>query len=135
MRNKRKRKFINSHEEFKKNLEIYYEYFDINYPGWRDDKEIYRLINKTCKNIQKNKYRLKYRLIKKEQFKDNWPFYVDAVIVFQRNKVQISVFIESKEYALNGFCRQSTGLSFPHDAGKAKIGISIAPFIQIGLKL
>jgi len=74
-------------------------------------------------------------LIKKEDFKGDWPFYHDEVIIECRKKYCCVVTIDNKDYALNGCAKSRYNLASPHDAGMAILGKSLSPFIDMALKL
>jgi len=77
----------------------------------------------------------KSKLIKKEDFDGDWPFYSDTVIIELREKHWCIVTIDGKDYALNGAAVSRYKLEHVHDAGMAILGKSVSPFIDMALKL
>ena len=79
----------------------------------------------------------KYRhvVIKKEEFDGDWPFYNDEVIIECREKHYYVITIDNKDYALNGIAQGRYKLEDVHEAGMAILGKSVAPFIDMALKL
>src|SRR5690606_5263382 len=55
------------------------------------------------------------KLIKKNDFDGNWPFYAEEVIVECRNKHWCVITIEGYDYALNGAAKGKYKLESPHD--------------------
>lgn len=77
----------------------------------------------------------KSKQINKLDFKGEWPFYSDSVIVECRNKHWCVITIDGHDYALNGAAQGKYKLENPHDAGMAIVGKSIGDFITIALAL
>ena len=77
----------------------------------------------------------KHKLINKNEFKGEWPFYHDSVIIECREKHWCIVTIENKDYALNGAAKSRYKLEDVHEAGMAILGKSVGPFIDMALKL
>jgi len=115
------------------------EWFDKTYPNWentKDAKHIKMRIAQTVKAIMINKSIQKRKVIKKANYKGEWPFISNQITIIKTGKLWITCIIDGKEYALNGLTQvNQPWLKFPHDAGKAIIGKDVGPFIQIGLKL
>jgi hypothetical protein len=77
----------------------------------------------------------KHKKIKKSEFNGDWPFYADQVTIECRQKYWCVVEIDGHDYALNGSAQGKFNLPSVHDAGMAIVGKSIAPFIDMALKL
>lgn len=77
----------------------------------------------------------KYKEIKKEQFKGDWPFYADSVIIERRESHWYTITIKGKDFSLNGAAKSRYKLENPFDAGMAILGKSIQPFIDIAKNL
>jgi len=77
----------------------------------------------------------KHKLINKNEFKGEWPFYHESVIIECREKHWCVVTIENKDYALNGAAKSRYKLEDVHEAGMAILGKSVGPFIDMVLKL
>lgn len=73
--------------------------------------------------------------ILKSEYKGDWPFYVDEVIVECREKEWCVVIIDGYQYGLNGSAQARYGLDSPHDAGMAILGKDISGFIEIAKQL
>lgn len=73
--------------------------------------------------------------IRKCDYKGDWPFYADEIIIECRQKHWCIVTIDGYDYALNGAAKGRYKLENPHDAGMAILGKSIEDFITIALKL
>jgi len=79
--------------------------------------------------------KIKSKRIRKEEFGEQWPFYVDEVTIECRNKIWCLVTIEGHDYSLNGSAKGKYKLENPHDGGMAILGKSIGPFIKMALEL
>ncbi len=77
----------------------------------------------------------KSKKIHKNEYKGDWPFYVDEVIVECREKRWCIVTIDNKDYALNGNAKGRYKLENPCDAGMAILGKSFGEFITIAMNL
>jgi hypothetical protein len=77
----------------------------------------------------------KHKLINRSEFKGEWPFYHDCVIIECREKHWCVVTIENKDYALNGAAKSRYKLEDVHEAGMAIFGKSVDPFLDMALKL
>ncbi|WP_320997356.1 hypothetical protein [Bacteroides nordii] len=77
----------------------------------------------------------KSKKLRKCDYKGDWPFYVDEIIIECRQKHWCVVTIDGYDYALNGATKGRYKLENPHDAGMAILGKSIGDFITIALKL
>ena len=77
----------------------------------------------------------KSKKINKSEFKGEWPFYVEEVIVECRQRHWCIVTIDGYDYALNGSAKGRYKLENPHDAGMAILGKSISDFIKMALEL
>lgn len=77
----------------------------------------------------------KHKLLNKEEFEEEWPFYHSSVIIECREKHWCIVTIEGKDYALNGAAKMRYKLEDVHEAGMAILGKSVGPFIDMALKL
>lgn len=73
--------------------------------------------------------------IRKCDYKGDWPFYADEIIIECRQKHWCIVTIDGYDYALNGAAKGRYKLENPHDAGMAILGKSIEYFITMALKL
>lgn len=153
MRNKHKQRLKKRHQEFEKHLQELYDKWDKDYPGWRDKPDadyIKKRLRDHVKNTQKNKIKIKQKIIKKKNYegmtfsfkekpvKKEWPFTVDEIILVQRSKKMISCIVKQgglKEYALNGLAATGLKLKSVHDASIAIEGKSISDFIKIGMEL
>jgi hypothetical protein len=137
MRNKFKRKVLQSNRRFLDVLQVLTDYMDGSYPGWRDGKDkdyVLKRLNQTAKIMSKNKNSKKIKLLHKKDFKE-WPFLSDRIVIIQTSKKMISCIIDFHEYALNGLAETGLKLKFPHDCGKARMGESVSTFIKIGMEL
>ncbi|WP_299247092.1 hypothetical protein [uncultured Aquimarina sp.] len=76
-----------------------------------------------------------YKKIKKTEYKNDWPFLVDEVIVECRNKYWCIVTIEGYDYALNGNASDRYKLEFPQEGGMAKKGTAMHKFTKIAQNL
>ena len=77
----------------------------------------------------------KHKIITKESFDGDWPFYKNRITVECREKHWCIVTIGNKDYALNGSAKGRYNLKDVHEAGMAILGKSIGPFIDIALNL
>jgi len=85
-------------------------------------------------NRKRNK-EYKSKLITKENFDGEWPFYADQVIIECRQKHWCVVSIDNFDYALNGAAKGRYKIEDVHEAGMAILGKSVGPFIDMALKL
>jgi hypothetical protein len=83
------------------------------------------------------KYNSDYKFMKitKSDYKGDWPFYTDKVVVECRQKHWCVITIDGYDYALNGSAKGRYKLENPHDAGVAILGKSIGEFITLALNL
>lgn len=79
--------------------------------------------------------RYKSKLIKKSEYEGDWPFYADEVIIECREKHWCVVTIDGCDYGLNGQAQGRYKLESPHEAGMARLGFDIGPFIKMTLEL
>ncbi len=77
----------------------------------------------------------KSKVLTKAEFMGEWPFYSSTVTIECRYKNWCVVSIKGHDYALNGAASGRYKLENVFDAGMAKPGISISPFIDMALKL
>lgn len=77
----------------------------------------------------------KSKRIKKKNYKGDWPFYADEVIIECRYKHWCIITINGYDYALNGVAKGRYKLEDPHEAGMAILGKSINDFIKRALRL
>ena len=77
----------------------------------------------------------KSKKITKHEYKGDWPFYVDEVIIECIQKHWCLVTIDGHDYALNGAAKGRYKLENPHDAGMTILGKSIGDFIKMALEL
>ena len=73
--------------------------------------------------------------IEKDEFRGEWPFRSEQVVVELRHDMFCVVNIDGYDFALNGAARSRFNLPDPHDAGVAVIGISVGPFIDMARDL
>lgn len=92
----------------------------------------FTLIHKIKRSLNS---KVKYKTITKDDYKGDWPFYVDKVTVQCERKTWCTIIIENKWYSLNGLAKGRYKLENPHDAGMAVIGKSIGDFISIARSL
>lgn len=85
-------------------------------------------------NRKRNKD-FKSRLITKETYACEWPFYAEEVIIECRQKHWCVVTIDNFDYALNGAAKGRYKIEDVHEAGMAILGKSVGPFIDMALKL
>ncbi len=83
---------------------------------------------KTNKNFVSKK-------ITKNDFRGEWPFYKDEIIIECREKFWCIVSIDGYDYALNGAAKGRYKIEDVHEAGMAVLGKSIGPFINMALEL
>ncbi|MCT3727884.1 hypothetical protein CMT90_11840 [Elizabethkingia anophelis] len=101
-------------------------------------KEVSRKAHKrTLFDNLKSRLNKKYRQkkIKRDDFKGDWPFYSDEVIVESRYNNWYVVIISNRDYSLNGAAKGRYKLETPHEAGMAIIGKSLIDFINIAKEL
>ena len=84
---------------------------------------------------RKNNNEYKSKKISKDDFKDEWPFYAETVIIECREKHWCVVTIDNKDYALNGAASGRYKLEHVHDAGMAILGKSVYPVLKLALSL
>lgn len=70
------------------------------------------------------------QIVTKQEFDGEWPFRVDRVILEQQDATFYVVYINGYAFALNGAAKSHLGIPFPHDAGFAVLGRSVAAFIE-----
>ncbi len=75
------------------------------------------------------------KLITKESFKGDWPFYSEEITIECRQKFWCVVTIDGFDYALNGAAKGRYKLEDVHEAGMAILGKSVGAFINMALKL
>ena len=75
------------------------------------------------------------RIVEQGTFPAEWPFRCDRVILELRDKIFAMVYIDGYAFALNGAAATRFNVPFPHDAGLAVLGKSVAPFIDMALSL
>jgi hypothetical protein len=92
---------------------------------------------RTFKDEYKRKRNKEYksRLITKDNFDGEWPFYAEQVIIECRQKHWCIVSIDNFDYALNGSAKDRYKIENAHEAGMAILGKSTGPFIDMALKL
>ena len=89
-------------------------------------------IDKINRKFNKN---YKSKVIKKNEFAGEWPFYSNSVTIECREKFWCIITIENNDYALNGSAKSRYKLENVHEAGMAVLGKSVSPFIDIALNL
>lgn len=77
----------------------------------------------------------KHRIVNREDYTGEWPFYVDKVIVECRDQHWCVITIDGYDYALNGSAKSRFKLENPHDAGQAILGKGFSDFINLALQL
>lgn len=77
----------------------------------------------------------KYKIMTRNDFVGDWPFYVDKVVIECRYKHWCIISINGYDYALNGAAKGKYKLENPHEAGVAILGKSIGNLIQMALDL
>lgn len=126
-------------DEYKEQYKLLEDYMNSQHLGWEktdDANHIKMRLNQATKAILENKSKQKKKVIKKSQYKGDWPFTSDEITIVKTGKLWITCIIDNKEYALNGLAQEAMPwLKFPHGAGKVPKGKSVGPFIQIGKKL
>ena len=95
----------------------------------------YHIRNETDEWERENYPDYHHVTVRKSDFEKPWPFYAEEVIVECRNKYWIVVSIDNCDYALNGAAGSKYKLEDLFEGGVAILGISIGPFINIGLEL
>jgi len=75
------------------------------------------------------------RIIVRDDFKGDWPFRFDEVIIECRENFYCIINIEGYDFALNGATKSRYGYPYPHDAGVAILGKSVGPFIDMAFSL
>lgn len=78
---------------------------------------------------------IKFKRISRKDYKGEWPFIADEIIVECRSKQWCIVTIDGYDYALNGLASGRYKLETPHEVGMAIVGKNIGDFIQIALNL
>lgn len=73
----------------------------------------------------------KSKVIRKVDYKGDWPFCAEEVTVVCIEKEWCIVIINGRYFALNGLAASRYKIENPHDAGMAKYGVSIGEFIDI----
>ena len=76
-----------------------------------------------------------HKLVRREEFDGDWPFYHEEVTIECRDDHWCIITIEGVDYALNGAAQGRYKLDAVHDAGMAVLGKSIGPFIDMALNL
>lgn len=84
---------------------------------------------------RRNNKEFKSKLIKKDNYEGEWPFYTDKVTIECRQKHWCVVTIDNIDYALNAAAKNRYKLEDAHEAGMAILGKSIGPFIDMAMKL
>ncbi|MCF6365633.1 MAG: hypothetical protein L3J35_05460 [Bacteroidales bacterium] len=92
---------------------------------------------RTLKDEIERKTNKKYfnKKIRRSEFKGEWPFYNDEIIIECRDKHWCVVTINGHDYALNGSAQGRFKLESVHDAGMAILGKSTSQFIEMALEL
>lgn len=75
------------------------------------------------------------RIVNRAEFGNDWPFRIDRVVVEQRDKIFLVVYIEGYAFALCGAASSHLQLPSPHEAGVAILGKSIRPFSRLAESL
>lgn len=84
---------------------------------------------------RKNNPEFKSKTIFKHEYEGQWPFFSDEVIIECRQKHWCIITIDSNDYALNGSASRRYKLENVFEAGMAKQGMSVGPFIDMALEL
>lgn len=84
------------------------------------------------RNINPN---IKFKKISKNEFKGDWPFYLNEVIIECRQKHWCLIEIDEFYYALNGSASDRYKIESVTDAGMTIRGKSIEPFIDMAFDL
>ena len=97
-------------------------------------KKVYK---RTLKDDMERKLNPNYKSkkINKSDYKGDWPFLADEVIIECREKHWCIVTINGFDYALNGIAGGRYQLEFPQEAGMAVRGKNISDFIQLAKNL
>ncbi|OEY71908.1 hypothetical protein [Salegentibacter salarius] len=92
---------------------------------------------RTLKDEMDRKLNPKYKSkkINKSEYKGDWPFLADEVIIECREKHWCIVTIDGFDYALNATASGRYQLEFPQEAGMAIRGKNISDFINIARNL
>ena len=92
---------------------------------------------RTSTDDYERKYKKDYKskLISRDEFDGDWPFYADKVIIECRQKHWCVVTIDNYDYALNGAAKGRYKIEDAHEAGMAILGKSIGPLIEMALEL
>ena len=78
---------------------------------------------------------IKYKKITKAEYKGDWPFYAEEVIIECRHKHWCIVTIDGYDYALNGSAKGRFKLENPQDAGMVIMDKSSSDFIKLAFEL
>lgn len=78
---------------------------------------------------------IKYKKILKSEFKGEWPFYSEEVIIECRYKYWCIITIDGYDYALNGSAKGRYKLENPQDAGMVIMDKNSSDFIKMALEL
>lgn len=84
---------------------------------------------------RRNNPHYRHKVVRKEDFEGDWPFYSDEVTIKCYEKHLCVVTIENKDYALNGSAIGRFQLEAVHNAEMAIQEKSVGPFIQMALNL
>ena len=97
-------------------------------------KKVHRrtIVDEVQRNVNPE---FKSKKIKKSEYKGEWPFYVEEVIIECRQKHWCIVTIDGFDYALNGSAQGRYKLENPHEAGMAILGKSYSDFRDMAFKL
>lgn len=98
---------------------------------WDRDKKNW--IERSDREIEQGGYPT--RVVSKDEFKGEWPFRAERVVVERRNQIFYIVNIEGFAFSLNGAARSRFNIPNPHDAGVAVLGKSVSPFIAMASAL
>jgi len=98
------------------------------------EKKSHKRTKKDERNRRTNKD-YKSKLITKENYSGDWPFYAEEVIIECRHKNWCVISIDGFDYALNVAAQGRYKLEDVHEAGMAILGISVGPFIDMALRL
>lgn len=75
------------------------------------------------------------RIVDRNDFKGDWPFRANRVILERIDSIFLVVNIDGYAYSLTGAAASRFKLPFPHDAGIAILGKSVGPFIEMANEL
>lgn len=75
------------------------------------------------------------RVVTRDEYREEWPFRADQVIIECRDRVFCIVNITGYAFALNGAARSRYSIPDVHAAGLAVIGKSIGPFLDLARTL